>query len=243
MRIMNHKWNGTLIATIAALAIVCGTAPSAEQKDQDRYVAPQDRETEARGLSNGLKLKIRLSQNVYQLKTPIMLEASFHNTGKTPVTIVNMVDGSIEGMRYPKYTIHLVTAEGQAAPKIQMLRCGNVNSLFEGDVVEVLPQQIVDPFSPIDEYHFRAPVALEKMYNITRPGRYRIWLEYSYASSDQLRVVKCGYQSDAKLRKNMSSLERIRLERIRRLHVPAPDAPPLEVDRLKSNEVVFEVVS
>jgi len=240
---MIHKWNGTLIATIAALTIVCGTAPSAEQKDQDRYVASQDGEIEAGDLSDGLKLEVRLSQNVYQLKTPIMLEASFHNIGKTPVTIVNMVDGSMEGMRYPKYTIHLVTAEGQEAPKIQTLRCGNVNPLFQGDVVEVLPQQMVDPFAPIDEYHLRAPVALEKMYNITRPGRYRVWLEYSYASSDQLRVVKCGYQSDAKLRTNMSSSERLRRERVLRLHVSAPDAPPLEVDRLKSNEVVFEVVS
>ena len=240
---MNHKWNGMIVAIIAAMAIVFGTAPSPEQKAQDRYVAPLDRGTEAGGLSNGLKLKIRLSQNVYQLKTPILLEARFHNTGKTPVTIVKMVDGSIEGMRYPKYTIHLVTSEGQEAPRIQEKGCGTVNPLFEGDVVEALPQQMVDPFAPIDEYHFRAPVALEKMYKITRPGRYRVWLEYSYASSDQLRVVKCVYQSDAELRKNMSSLERLRRERIRRLHVPAPDAPPLEVDRLKSNEVVFEVVS
>src|SRR5262249_39535817 len=140
MRIMNHKWNGTLIATIAALSLVCGTALRLEQKDQDRYVAPQDRETEAVGLSNGLKLKIRLSQNVYQLKTPILLEARFHNAGKTPVTIVNMVDGSLEGMRCPKYTIHLVTSEGQEAPRIQEKGCGTINPLFERDVVDALPQ-------------------------------------------------------------------------------------------------------
>jgi hypothetical protein len=235
---MSFKWNRTLSATIVALTIVCGTAASIKRNDRDRQAVTQDGKTEARGLSNGLKLEIGLSQKVYQSKMPILLEAHFHNTGKTPVTIVNMVDGSIEGMRYPKYTIHLVTAEGQAAPKIQMDRCGNVNPLFEGDVVEVLPQQIVDPFSPIDEYHFRAPVALGKMYNITGPGRYRVWLEYSYASSDRLRVVKCVYQSNAALRTNKSSLERLR-----RLHVPAPDTPPLEVDRLKSNEVVFEIVS
>ena len=227
-----------LIAAIAALALVCWTAPSLEQKDQARYAAAQDGETAAGILSNGLKLKIRLSQNVYQLNTPILLEARFHNTGKTPVTIVNMVDGSIEGMRYPKYTINLVTAEGQAAPKIQMGRCGNVNPLFEGDVAQVLPQQMVDPFAPIDCYHFRAPVALEKMYNFTKPGRYRVWLEYSYAGSDQLRVEKCVYQSDIE-----RPMNKLSLERLRRLHVPPPDTPPLEVDRLKSNEAVFEIVS
>lgn len=235
---MSHKLNTMPIATISALMLICGMAPSVEQKDQDRHAVTQDGETESSGLSNGLKLKIRLSRKTFQLNMPILLEARFHNTGKTPVTIVNMVDGSIEGMRYPKYTIHLVTAEGQEVSRIRYMRCGNVNPLYEGDVVQVLPRQKVNPFAPIDGYHFRAPVALEKMYDIRRPGQYRVWLEYSYAGSDQLQVEKCVYQSNVEMRTHKLSLERIR-----RLHVPAPDTPPLEVARLKSNEVVFEIIS
>jgi hypothetical protein len=226
-----------LNALIAILMLAFGAAPCVKQKDQDRPTVPQENATGASGPLNDLELEISLSQKVYQIRTPIFLEARFRNRGKTPLTVVNMVDGSIEGMRYPKYAINIVTAAGQAVPRKRNLRCGNVNPLYEGDVIQVMPQQTVDPFAPIDEYHFRAPIDLERMYDITKPGQYRVWLQYSYTDSDQVRVVKCVYQSET-----MARVNKTRSEQLRHLHIPMPDIPPLEVDRLTSNEVVFEIV-
>jgi hypothetical protein len=226
-----------LNASVAILMLAFWVTPCIKQKDQDRLPIPQDNATGASGSSNDLELELSLAQKVYQIRTPILLEALFRNRGKTPLTVVNMVDGSIEGMRYPKYEIHLVSAEGQAVTRKRNLRCGNVNPLFEGDMIQVMPQQTVDPFAPIDEYHFRAPIDIERMYDITKPGQYRVWLQYSYTDSDQVRIVKCVYQSEA-----MARIYKTRSEQLRHLHIPMPDVPPLEVDRLTSNEVVFEIV-
>jgi hypothetical protein len=226
-----------LNVSVAILMLAFGVAPCFKQKGQDRLPVSQDNATGASSPLNDLELEISLSQKVYQIKTPIFLEARFHNRGKTPLTVVNMVDGSIEGMRYPKYAIHLVTAAGQAVARKPDLRCGNVNPLYEGDVIKVMPQQTVDPFAPIDEYHFRAPIDLKRMYDITKPGQYRAWLQYSYTGSDQVRVVKCVYQSEV-----MARVYKTRSEQLRHLHIPMPDVLPLEADRLTSNEVVFEIV-
>jgi hypothetical protein len=223
-------------SSVILLVIAIGVSACVQQGNQP--LLTQSAKSGLKEPSTGLELEISLSRNVYQSGTPILLEARFRNSGPLPLTIVKMVDRSIEGRRYPKYTLHLIDAKGVEVSRIRFDGCGNTNSLFEGDVVQILPRQTVDPFAEIDEYHFRAPVALEKMYNITKPGRYRVWLQYDYRRTDQLRVRKCVYQKiDEKL------VDKSKLERIRPLHVPIPEILPLEIQGLKSNALIFEIIS
>jgi hypothetical protein len=239
MEAKGHGNRASLLSScVVQLVLTLGIPACSKQKNQNLFATAQVGKSGVKDPSTGLELEISLSRNVYQFSSSILLVARFRNSGKSPLTIVNMVDGSSEGMRYPKYTIHLVNAEGEAVPRKREGRCDNVNPLYEGDVVQVLPQQTVDPFAKIDEYHFRPPLALEKMFNITKPGRYRVWVEYSYTGSDQIRLKKCVYQYiDEKL------VDKSKLEQIRPLHIPMPAVLPLEIAGLKSNEVIFNIIS
>jgi hypothetical protein len=225
-------------SSVVLLVIAICVSACVKQGNQNQPLITQSVKSGLKDPSAGLELEVSLFRNLYQSGSPILLEARFRNSGPLPVTIVKMVDGSIEGMRYPKYTLHLVDAEGVGVSRIRELRCGNTNPLYEGDVVQVLPQQTVDPLDGIDEYHFRAPVALEKMYNLTKPGRYRVWMQYDYIKPDKLRVEKCIYQ---KIGERL--VDKSKLERIRPLHIPMPEVLPLEIQGLKSNELIFEIIS
>jgi hypothetical protein len=227
-----------VIAIVAAL--VGAVAVRQHSGSMEKGQAEPEREPigQTRTAPNPLVLEISLQREAYPKDAPIQLTARFRNVGKQPVTIVRLVDGSIDGRRDPRYILHVVTAPGEPVAQRPRGGCGNCNPLYEGDVVEVPAGRTVDPFEPIDEYHFRPPPALNELYDLARPGTYRVWVEYTYMASVPLKVERCVYQR--------INAERTRynqpLAKIRPLHTPVPNVPPLQVKQLKSNELVFQII-
>lgn len=217
--------------------------------DNPDFMALQDCPSLPEKPDTPLKLEISLEKKIYTPKDKIGLRARFVNPSDEPITVVMPIDGSIVGARSPRYRIRLVRKDGTEIEPRDRRMCGTLNSLMDGDVASVPPHGEIDPFEPLDEYHFRGPVSLSS-YLVepskpgrsrdyrAKPGRYIVTLTYSYTDPNPIKTRKCVYQHiDLK----HSKKKKEELERLRKLHTPPPQKPPVLVRELRSNSVEFIV--
>ena len=83
-----------LSSCVVLLVLTLGMMACIKQKNQNLFATAQVGKSGVKDPSTGLELEISLSRKVYQFSSSILLVARFRNSGKSPLTIVNMVDGS-----------------------------------------------------------------------------------------------------------------------------------------------------
>ncbi|HKA23880.1 MAG TPA: carboxypeptidase-like regulatory domain-containing protein [Candidatus Eisenbacteria bacterium] len=103
------------------------------------------------------------------------------NHGDRPIELVQALDGSAEGWRYPVISLRIEGPEGGFNNR-PGLRCGNMNTLEPSDFVTVGPKQSFEPFA-----------AGWWPFPLTRPlrraGRYKATVCYSTMEPDVRRWV------------------------------------------------------
>jgi hypothetical protein len=112
---------------------------------------------------------------------PLELRASFANHGQEALTLVRPLDGSFERMRYPSYDLYARDEASGAVFRYAFVggRCGMVNPITVDDYATVAPGARRDDV--VDNgwaSHIGGSL-------IARPGRYSLWLVYSFCGFEE----------------------------------------------------------
>ncbi len=217
--------------------------------DNPDFMALQDCPSLPATPDTPLKLVIALDKKTYLPGDGIALSARFVNPSSEPITVVKPIDGSMAGARSPRYRIRIVREDGTEIEPIDRRGCRNINPLMDGDVVSVPAHGEINPFEPLDGYHFRGPVSLagylvepykpgRTVDTKAKPGRYTVTLTYSYTDPNPVKTRKCVYQH---IDEKLSSKTKEELARLRKLHTLPPEKPPVLIRELRSNSVDFTV--
>ncbi|HEX3315018.1 MAG TPA: hypothetical protein VHR72_09015 [Gemmataceae bacterium] len=135
------------------------------------------------------KLRIELKTTTPKVGpgVPLLFTADLVNDGKTPVTVVLPGDGSESGWRTP-------ILRWKPAATTKVLRCGNINALKPGEVIQLAPGKRVS----ISEWIGGPP--------LSGPGKYAVSLELENVPDLKWNGKPLGKHDPATMEKVRSSL-------------------------------------
>lgn len=93
--------------------------------------------------------------------------------------MIHALDGSLDGMRYPRYVVSARLNDEPLARNEKYLRCGNTNSLEAGDYELLQPGESTHPLG--DFYYLLGGLQVDK------PGQYAVTLTYDTEAPNDTR--------------------------------------------------------
>ena len=123
---------------------------------------------------------------------PLSLDLSFENTGKGFALVLNFLDGSLRGLRYPSYELYardLATNQAYRYEERGERFCGNVNPFSQSDYVSIPLGEKSD--TPGESAYYLQDATLP------REGRYALWVVYRFCNFEGADRYGSVYNTDA----------------------------------------------
>jgi hypothetical protein len=128
-------------------------------------------------------LELSADRSAYACDEVPVLRAELVNRSTKATWLIKPIDGSSDGLRYPKLLVDLRNG-GHPVPQVESPRCGNMNPMVVEDIFELEPGARLEILSYSTE--LMPPKALE-------PGEYELTVAYdTRATDDELRRSALG---------------------------------------------------